>query len=110
LGPGRWVLEEVAAPLCHVARPRKSFSNRRVAGGAASAAALDALHPYRQFGKNTCRQEEREWSWVYPEWRRIPIGSRHRPGEDSPAYEAIKPMWHASAHSRIFIAEGVAPQ
>jgi uncharacterized protein (DUF1330 family) len=30
--------------------------------------------------------------------------------EDSPAYEAIKPIRHASAHSRIFIAEGVAPQ
>jgi len=30
--------------------------------------------------------------------------------EDSPAYEAIKPIRHASAHSRVFIAEGVAPQ
>ncbi len=30
--------------------------------------------------------------------------------EDSPAYEAIKPIRHASAKSRIFIAEGVAPQ
>jgi uncharacterized protein (DUF1330 family) len=30
--------------------------------------------------------------------------------EDSPAYEAIKPMRHASAKSRIFIAEGVPPQ
>jgi len=33
-----------------------------------------------------------------------------RAWEDSPAYEAIKPMRHASAKSRIFIAEGVAPQ
>jgi uncharacterized protein (DUF1330 family) len=30
--------------------------------------------------------------------------------EDSPAYEAIKPMRHASAKSRIFIAEGVPAQ
>jgi uncharacterized protein (DUF1330 family) len=30
--------------------------------------------------------------------------------EDSPAYEAIKPLRHASAKSRVFIAEGVAPQ
>jgi uncharacterized protein (DUF1330 family) len=30
--------------------------------------------------------------------------------EDSPAYEAIKPMRHASAKSRIFIIEGVPPQ
>jgi uncharacterized protein (DUF1330 family) len=30
--------------------------------------------------------------------------------EDSPAYEAIKPIRHASAKSRIFIAEGVPPQ
>jgi uncharacterized protein (DUF1330 family) len=30
--------------------------------------------------------------------------------EDSPAYEAIKPIRHGSAKSRIFIAEGVAPQ
>ena len=30
--------------------------------------------------------------------------------EDSPAYEAIKPIRHASAKSRVFIAEGVAPQ
>jgi uncharacterized protein (DUF1330 family) len=28
--------------------------------------------------------------------------------EDSPAYEAIKPIRHSSAKSRIFIAEGVA--
>ena len=33
-----------------------------------------------------------------------------RAWEDSPAYEAIKPIRHGSAHSRIFIAEGVAPQ
>ena len=30
--------------------------------------------------------------------------------EDSPAYEAIKPMRHASAKSRIFITEGVPAQ
>ncbi len=30
--------------------------------------------------------------------------------EDSAAYEAIKPLRHASAKSRIFIAEGVPPQ
>jgi uncharacterized protein (DUF1330 family) len=30
--------------------------------------------------------------------------------EDSPAYEAIKPIRHRSAKSRLFIAEGVAPQ
>ena len=30
--------------------------------------------------------------------------------EYSPAYEAIKPIRHSSAKSRIFIAEGVAPQ
>jgi len=30
--------------------------------------------------------------------------------EDSPAYEAIKPIRHASAKSRVFIAEGVPPQ
>jgi uncharacterized protein (DUF1330 family) len=29
---------------------------------------------------------------------------------DSPAYEAIKPLRQSSAKSRIFIAEGVAPQ
>jgi uncharacterized protein (DUF1330 family) len=29
--------------------------------------------------------------------------------EDSPAYEAIKPIRHSSAKSRVFIAEGVAP-
>jgi uncharacterized protein (DUF1330 family) len=29
--------------------------------------------------------------------------------EDSPAYEAIKPIRHSSATSRVFIAEGVAP-
>jgi uncharacterized protein (DUF1330 family) len=30
--------------------------------------------------------------------------------EDSPAYEAIKPIRHSSAKSRVFIAEGIAPQ
>jgi len=30
--------------------------------------------------------------------------------EDSPAYEAIKPIRHASAKSRVFIVEGVPPQ
>jgi len=30
--------------------------------------------------------------------------------EYSPAYEALKPMRHSSAKSRIFIVEGVAPQ
>jgi uncharacterized protein (DUF1330 family) len=30
--------------------------------------------------------------------------------EDSPAYEAIKPIRHSSAKSRVFIAEGVAPK
>ncbi len=30
--------------------------------------------------------------------------------EDSPAYEAIKPIRHASAKSRVFIIEGTAPQ
>jgi uncharacterized protein (DUF1330 family) len=30
--------------------------------------------------------------------------------EDSPAYDAIKPIRHSSAKSRVFIAEGVAPQ
>jgi uncharacterized protein (DUF1330 family) len=30
--------------------------------------------------------------------------------EDSPAYEAIKPIRHKSAKSRVFIAEGVGPQ
>jgi len=29
--------------------------------------------------------------------------------EDSPAYEAIKPIRHSSAKSRVFIAEGVSP-
>jgi uncharacterized protein (DUF1330 family) len=33
-----------------------------------------------------------------------------RAWEDSPAYEAIKPIRHASAKSRVFIAEGVPPQ
>jgi uncharacterized protein (DUF1330 family) len=30
--------------------------------------------------------------------------------EDSPAYDAIKPIRHSSAKSRVFIAEGLAPQ
>jgi uncharacterized protein (DUF1330 family) len=30
--------------------------------------------------------------------------------EDSPAYDEIKPIRHKSATSRVFIAEGVAPQ
>jgi uncharacterized protein (DUF1330 family) len=30
--------------------------------------------------------------------------------EDSPAYDEIKPIRHKSARSRVFIAEGVAPQ
>jgi len=30
--------------------------------------------------------------------------------ENSPAYEAIKPIRHSSAQSRVFIAEGVVPQ
>ncbi len=30
--------------------------------------------------------------------------------ENSPAYEAIKPLRHSSAKSRVFIVEGVAPQ
>ena len=29
--------------------------------------------------------------------------------EDSPAYDAIKPIRHSSAKSRVFVAEGVAP-
>jgi uncharacterized protein (DUF1330 family) len=33
-----------------------------------------------------------------------------RAWEYSPAYEAIKPIRHSSAKSRIFIVEGVAPQ
>jgi uncharacterized protein (DUF1330 family) len=33
-----------------------------------------------------------------------------RAWEDSPAYEAIKPIRHASAKTRVFIAEGVPPQ
>ena len=33
-----------------------------------------------------------------------------RAWEYSPAYEAIKPMRHSSAKSRIFIVEGFAPQ
>jgi uncharacterized protein (DUF1330 family) len=30
--------------------------------------------------------------------------------EDSPAYEAIKPIRHSSAKSRVFIMEGAGPQ
>jgi len=30
--------------------------------------------------------------------------------ENSPAYEAIKPLRHSSAKSRIYVVEGVAPQ
>jgi uncharacterized protein (DUF1330 family) len=30
--------------------------------------------------------------------------------EDSPAYEAIKPIRHSSAKSRVFIVEGAGPQ
>jgi uncharacterized protein (DUF1330 family) len=30
--------------------------------------------------------------------------------EDSPAYEAIKPIRHSSAKSRVFIIEGAGPQ
>ena len=49
-----------------------------------------------------------------PKQRFIVIGfdsvEKAQAWEDSPAYEAIKPIRHASAHSRIFIAEGVAPQ
>ena len=33
-----------------------------------------------------------------------------RSWEDSPAYDAIKPIRHSSAKSRVFIAEGVATQ
>ena len=33
-----------------------------------------------------------------------------RAWEYSPAYEAIKPMRHSAAKSRIFIVEGIAPQ
>jgi uncharacterized protein (DUF1330 family) len=29
--------------------------------------------------------------------------------EDSPAYDAIKPIRHSSAKSRVFITEGIAP-
>jgi uncharacterized protein (DUF1330 family) len=35
---------------------------------------------------------------------------RAKSWEDSPAYGAIKPIRHSSAKSRVFIAEGVAPQ
>ena len=30
--------------------------------------------------------------------------------ENSPAYEAIKPLRHSSAKSLVFIVEGVAPK
>jgi uncharacterized protein (DUF1330 family) len=30
--------------------------------------------------------------------------------EDSPAYEAIKPIRHKSAKSRVFLTEGLGPQ
>lgn len=33
-----------------------------------------------------------------------------RAWENSPAYEAIKPIRHSSATSRVFIVEGVVPQ
>jgi uncharacterized protein (DUF1330 family) len=33
-----------------------------------------------------------------------------RAWEDSPAYEAIKPIRHASAKTRVFIVEGVPPK
>jgi uncharacterized protein (DUF1330 family) len=49
-----------------------------------------------------------------PKQRFIVIGfdsvEKAQAWEDSPAYEAIKPMRHASAKSRIFIIEGPAPQ
>jgi uncharacterized protein (DUF1330 family) len=49
-----------------------------------------------------------------PKQRFIVIGfdsvEKAQAWEDSPAYEAIKPIRHAAAKSRVFIAEGVAPQ
>jgi uncharacterized protein (DUF1330 family) len=49
-----------------------------------------------------------------PKQRFIVIGfdsvEKAQAWEDSPAYEAIKPMRRASAKSRIFIIEGAAPQ
>ena len=49
-----------------------------------------------------------------PKGRFIVIGfdsvEKAQAWEDSPAYEAIKPIRHASAKSRVFIIEGVAQQ
>ena len=49
-----------------------------------------------------------------PKGRFIVIGfdsvEKAKAWEDSPAYEAIKPIRHASAKSRVFIVEGVPPQ
>jgi uncharacterized protein (DUF1330 family) len=49
-----------------------------------------------------------------PKGRFIVIGfdsvAKAQAWEDSPAYEAIKPIRHASAKSRVFIIEGVPPQ
>jgi uncharacterized protein (DUF1330 family) len=49
-----------------------------------------------------------------PKQRFIVIGfdsvAKAQAWEDSPAYEAIKPIRHASAKSRVFIIEGVPPQ
>jgi uncharacterized protein (DUF1330 family) len=49
-----------------------------------------------------------------PKQRFIVIGfdsvEKAQAWEDSPAYEAIKPIRHAAAKSRVFIIEGVAPQ
>jgi uncharacterized protein (DUF1330 family) len=49
-----------------------------------------------------------------PKERFIVIGfdsvEKAKAWEDSPAYEAIKPIRHASAHSRVFIIEGVPPK
>ena len=49
-----------------------------------------------------------------PKQRFIVIGfdsvEKAQAWEDSPAYEAIKPIRHASAKSRVFIIEGVPPQ
>lgn len=36
--------------------------------------------------------------------------AKARAWENSPAYEAIKPIRHSSATSRVFIVEGVVPQ
>ncbi len=49
-----------------------------------------------------------------PKQRFIVIGfdsaEKAKAWEDSPAYEAIKPIRHASAKSRVFIVEGVPPK